>query len=210
MIIQHYDFAIHRRRRPGLRGETYFGFFHPEALADQVGIREATPYRLTAAERAERRVVPIPDCSPFPDVRWRMIDRVEAFVPDGGPHGLGFIEGSTRVDPGAWFFKAHFLRIRSGRDRWGWNPSSNSLKSLQSSAGAAARIATFESPAVWTSPTAGSTAARSSPPTAQVTAQAVITGRDDERRWLKADGFLMVDGRVIYQMNDFTLRLVDR
>ena len=40
-----------------------------------------------------------------------------------------------------------------------------------------------------------------------VTVRAVITGVDDDLRWLKADGFLDVDGRVIYQMNDFTLRL---
>jgi len=38
----------------------------------------------------------------------------------------------------------------------------------------------------------------------------VITARDDERRWLKADGYLLVDGKVIYQMNDFTLRLDTR
>ena len=44
----------------------------------------------------------------------------------------------------------------------------------------------------------------------QVTTQAVITARDDERRWLKADGYLLVDGKVIYQMNDFTLRLDTR
>ena len=37
--------------------------------------------------------------------------------------------------------------------------------------------------------------------------QAAITAVDDTRRWLKADGFLEVDGRVIYQMFDFTLGL---
>jgi hypothetical protein len=40
-----------------------------------------------------------------------------------------------------------------------------------------------------------------------VTVRAVVTAVDDARRWIKADGFLDVDGRVIYQMNDFTLRL---
>lgn len=41
-----------------------------------------------------------------------------------------------------------------------------------------------------------------------VTVRAVVTEVDDVRRWIKADGFLDVDGRVIYQMNDFTLRLI--
>jgi hypothetical protein len=43
-------------------------------------------------------------------------------------------------------------------------------------------------------------------PTASgVTVQAYITGVDDARRILTADGLLSVDGRMIYQMTDFTL-----
>ena len=41
-----------------------------------------------------------------------------------------------------------------------------------------------------------------------VTVEASITGVDDERRLLRADGFLIVDGLVIYQMKDFTVRIV--
>ena len=33
-----------------------------------------------------------------------------------------------------------------------------------------------------------------------MTVQAYITAVDDARRFLKADGFLAVDGRIIYQM----------
>ncbi len=41
----------------------------------------------------------------------------------------------------------------------------------------------------------------------RVTVQAVVTGREDDGAGgrLTADGWLLVDGRVIYQMNDFTL-----
>jgi hypothetical protein len=45
------------------------------------------------------------------------------------------------------------------------------------------------------------------PTCARVTVQAVITAADDERRQLTADGFLGVDGRVIYQMQGLTLAL---
>ena len=41
----------------------------------------------------------------------------------------------------------------------------------------------------------------------KVTVQAVITEVDDQSRILKADGFLTVDGRIIYQMKDFALRI---
>ena len=37
--------------------------------------------------------------------------------------------------------------------------------------------------------------------------QATITAVDDDRRMIQADGFLAVDGLVIYQMNDFALEM---
>ena len=38
-----------------------------------------------------------------------------------------------------------------------------------------------------------------------VTVEAVVTGVDDNARSIRADGFLMVDGRVVYNLTDFTL-----
>jgi hypothetical protein len=38
-----------------------------------------------------------------------------------------------------------------------------------------------------------------------VTVQAEVTAVSDERRELTADGFLLVDGLVIYQMRGFSL-----
>jgi ABC-type tungstate transport system permease subunit len=43
----------------------------------------------------------------------------------------------------------------------------------------------------------------------RVTVQAVITHINDEEKQLVADGFLSVDGRIIYQMNDFALRMAE-
>jgi hypothetical protein len=34
-----------------------------------------------------------------------------------------------------------------------------------------------------------------------------ITAVDQDKRTLTADGFLSVDGKVIYQMNDFSVRM---
>ena len=119
------------------------------------------------------------------------------------------IEGSSRVDPEAWFFKAHFL----GDPVW---PGSLGLESvLQLLKVVAARrwgkgaAATFDSPGL-DEPHRWVYRGQIVPSCREVTTQAVITGRDDERQWLRADGYLMVDGKVIYQLNDFTLRLVDR
>ena len=41
----------------------------------------------------------------------------------------------------------------------------------------------------------------------EVTVEAVVTAVDDNQRLLRAEGFLSVDGRTIYGMKDFTVRL---
>jgi len=206
MIIQQYDFEMSADGRPVYRGETTFGFFSKAALANQVGIRDATVYGPSAAELSRARSFAFPREAPFPDGRWGMIDRVEEFIADGGPRGLGYVRGTMAVDPTAWFFKAHFhqdpvvpgsLGLESfqqllkvvARERWGAGPS-----------------ARFESVGIgdrhrWTYRGQILTGDR------LVTTRAVVTEVDDARRWIKADGFLDVDGRVIYGMDDFTLRL---
>ena len=136
-----------------------------------------------------------------------MIDQVDALVLDGGPHGLGVVRGSTRVDPAAWFFKAHFL------DDPVW-PGSLGLESFlqllenrgRRSAGVLARRPVFESPGLgqthrWTY------RGQIIPTNQRVTVQAEIKACDDQARLLVADGHLEVDGKVIYQMNDFSIRL---
>ena len=115
--------------------------------------------------------------------------------------------GSKDVDPEEWFFKAHFyqdpvcpgslglesflqlLKVHAVR-RWG-RGLDDQLEAVM--LGKAHR---------WLY------RGQVLPGDRQVSVQAVVTAVDDEHRWLQADGFLAVDGRMIYQMNDFTLRLV--
>ncbi|WP_435007871.1 beta-ketoacyl synthase N-terminal-like domain-containing protein [Tundrisphaera lichenicola] len=203
MIIQQYDFEMTSEGRPIYRGETTFGFFSKASLANQVGIRDAVLW--SEPGEGHPKPTPFPRESPFPDGRWGMIDRVEEYHPEGGPQGLGFIRGTKDVDPSEWFFKAHFhqdpvcpgslglesfqqlLKVVAGR-RWGARPG-----------------ARFESTGLgdlhrWTY------RGQILPTDHLVTVRAVITAIDDARRWIQADGFLDVDGRVIYGMKDFTLR----
>jgi 3-hydroxymyristoyl/3-hydroxydecanoyl-(acyl carrier protein) dehydratase len=39
-----------------------------------------------------------------------MIDGIDAYLPDGGSSGSGYIRGVKQVDPDEWFFKAHFYQ----------------------------------------------------------------------------------------------------
>jgi 3-hydroxymyristoyl/3-hydroxydecanoyl-(acyl carrier protein) dehydratase len=207
MIIQSYEFSVLGSEREIYRGQTTFGFFSRDALAQQVGIREAKPYEVSGG-----RGFDYPREQPFPDDRLRMIDRIELFVPDGGSLGLGFIEGHKIVNREEWFFHAHFYQDPV------W-PGSLGLEAFLQ----LLKVAAVE---YWPeSVRAGSVSYRRYfracpvkrhrwryrgqvvPISKEVTVQAVVTSRDDDARTLTADGWLMVDGLIIYQMNDFSLRV---
>ena len=57
MILQHYDFAVHSPGRPGLRRHGRIRLFPCPRLDQQVGIRDAAPYQLSAEERARAAFV---------------------------------------------------------------------------------------------------------------------------------------------------------
>ncbi len=205
MIIQHFDFETRAADTVVYRGTTYFGFFRREALANQVGIREATLYRPTADELDRSRRFDYPTQAPFPDDRLRMIDRVEIFVVDGGPQGLGFIEGTMRVKPEAWFFQAHFHQDPVCPGSLGLESFLQLLKVVAVERwGADAEASGFalEGEHRWIY------RGQIIPADRLVTVQAVVTNIDDARRTVQADGFLSVDGRLIYQMNEFTLKML--
>jgi 3-hydroxymyristoyl/3-hydroxydecanoyl-(acyl carrier protein) dehydratase len=206
MIIQNYDFEISDRQGPVYTGDTVFGFFSAESLAQQVGVREAKPYQPDAAEIARGAGFDYPCDAPFPEAQMRMIDRIELFVADGGPAGLGFIRGSKRVDPEEWFFKAHFYEDPVC-------PGSLGLESfLQLLKVAAVKRWGGSADAVLETIAHGEQhrwnyRGQIIPSNDQVLVEAVVTSVDDDQRLLKADGFLSVDGKVIYQMKDFTIRV---
>jgi 3-hydroxymyristoyl/3-hydroxydecanoyl-(acyl carrier protein) dehydratase len=130
-----------------------------------------------------------------------MIDRIELFVPDGGPARLGYIRGTKDVDPDEWFFKAHFYEDPV-------TPGSLGLESfLQLLKFVAVERFGRPKPAVVTLGSRHCWLYRGQvvPTNSQVTVEAWITAADDRTRTLTADGFLSVDGKMIYQMNQFTI-----
>ena len=205
MIIQHYHMELRSERAGRLyEGTTYFGFFSDQALADQVGMRDAVIHQPSLAELERGTSFPVPLTRPFPDRRLRMVDHIELLVPDGGPEGLGWIHGSIDVDAEAWFFEAHFFQDPV------W-PGSLGLEAfLQLLKVYAARRWDLGEEAQFTSMPAEhkhrwSYRGQIVPGCERVEVFASITAVNDERRSLVADGFLVVDGRTIYSMNDFSL-----
>ncbi len=205
MILLEYEFAVTNDQGLVYDGATEFGFFHPRALEDQAGVRGATFVETTARDRAAAASFEDADSRLFPDPRWRMIDRVDALIEGGGPHGLGLIEASGTVDPEAWFFKAHFL----GDPVW---PGSLGLESMLQALRVAAGVWLGGEARVVESPRVGEThhwtyRGQILPSNRRVRVQAVVTGCDRQRGLLAADGLLAVDGLIIYQMKNFTLGL---
>ncbi len=201
MILQHYELEVADLRGPVYTGTTYFGFFSKPTLANQVGLRDAEPWRPSAAEAARGRAFPFPRHAPFPGERLRMIDRVELFVPDGGPKGLGFLRGTMDVDPSAWFFRAHFVQDPVV-------PGSLGLESFLQLLKVAAADRWGEGPFA---PLLGEKHAwkyrgQVIPGDRLVTVEAWVMRVDEARRALFADGYLSVDGRTIYEMKDFAIR----
>ncbi|WP_333798576.1 beta-ketoacyl synthase N-terminal-like domain-containing protein [Trichlorobacter lovleyi] len=206
MIIQEFDFSVADSLGMIYEGQTMFGFFSKEALAQQVGIRDAQPYQPSEAETGRGRSLDYPTNAPFPDKQLRMIDRIELYVADGGPAGLGYLQGIKQVDPDEWFFKAHFyedpvtpgsLGLESFQqllkfaavERWGWQEGTIiSSVALQQK-----HRWLYRGQVV--------------PSNKQVRVTAWITAVDDQQQLMTASGFLAVDDKLIYQMIDFTVRM---
>jgi 3-hydroxymyristoyl/3-hydroxydecanoyl-(acyl carrier protein) dehydratase len=187
------------------RGDTYFGFFPASALAKQEGIQNARLYRPTEQESSRCQALAYPADPPFADDQLRMVDRIEAFIPDGGPHGLGFIRAVKQVNPDEWFFKAHFFQDPVVPGSLGLESFLQLLKFLAVRRWGHAEGARWEAVAMnekqeWTY------RGQIVPKNKLITVEAVVTGIDDRQRRLTADGFLSVDGRVIYGMKNFTVR----
>jgi acyl transferase domain-containing protein/3-hydroxymyristoyl/3-hydroxydecanoyl-(acyl carrier protein) dehydratase len=201
MILHRYAFEVRSGEKCVYEGTTSFGFFAKEALRQQVGIRDARPYESTAEERPRGRGFPYPSEAPFPEPPLKMLDRIDLLIPDGGPAGLGFVQGSKDVSPGEWFFAAHFYQDPV------W-PGSLGLEAFLQ----LMKVAAVErwGPATRLVVAPGSRhrwlyRGQVVPGDRRVVVQAVITAAG--QRELTADGWLLLEGRVIYRMQDFTLRV---
>lgn len=206
MIIQEFDFTVADQHGTLYEGETMFGFFSREALHNQLGMRDAAPYRPVDEEVRRGKSLPYPEAPPFPKKTLRMIDRIELFVSDGGPAKLGYVRGVKDVDPDEWYFKAHFYQdpVTPGSlglesflqllkfaavERWGWRE------------GAMLSSVALNHRHNWLY------RGQIIPADSKVTVESWITWVDDRERLITAEGYLSVDGRIIYRMNDFTVRM---
>lgn len=224
MIIEQFEFEILRDGQTIYRGQTSFGFFTAKALSNQVGLQKSADMGFAASgpSGSGKLLEDIPPLLPggpceettfapgMPAKALRMIDRIEAFLPDGGPEKLGAIRGVKTVVPDEWFFKAHFFEDPVC-------PGSLGIESLvqlarymvlqkQESAheNLLPELVTGEAHA-W------QYRGQILPENREVTVDAVVkhsSGGDAPE--IRVDGVLKVDGLLIYNMQNFGVRLNPR
>ena len=211
MIIQNFDYHLSCNGQPVYVGDTYFGFFSKASLVNQVGIRDAKVFVPSPDESSRASRFDSPDAAPFSNSEYMMVDSAELLL-DGGPHGLGFVRGTMTVDPSTWFFKAHFYEDPVVPGSLGLESFFQLMKFYAAARWRLGANAVFQTPSLRLDPATSKPVPHEwvyrgqiVPRDALVTVTAIVRSVDDATRQLTAEGFLSVDGRVIYQMKSFTL-----
>ena len=176
------------------------------------GRRSATRRCMSRAGEAGRGPsFDYPDRCALPrTTRLRMIDRIEVFLPDGGPHGLGLHArrpGRRPVGvvlPGPLLSRSGLPRL-AGPGIAAAAAQSRGRGALGRRAGAAASVAVIGATAPLALPRAGAAAQ-----TAASSVQAVVTAATTDSPWSRRTVSSGWTGRSIYQMNDFTLQVTGR
>jgi 3-hydroxymyristoyl/3-hydroxydecanoyl-(acyl carrier protein) dehydratase len=203
-VIQNFDMTVSQGDDVVYQGNTYFGFFAKDALKNQVGMPTAKVPFLTPDQLSFADAGMLPHDAPFPAPQLRMVDTIDGYLPRGGKRGLGLIQGKIKVDPSFWFFSAHFYQDPVWPGSLGLESFLQLLKYVAWKRWKTVPRGGWQTVALneqhnWTY------RGQVVPSDHEVTVVLEVTNVDEENRRLKADGFLTVDGRIIYQMTDFTL-----
>ncbi|WP_433521449.1 beta-ketoacyl synthase N-terminal-like domain-containing protein [Nocardia pseudovaccinii] len=198
---------------------TTFGFFPADAFTDQVGI-PATPEEsrwrtLDSAFAADLTSRPdrwFGSAPRLPGPMLTMIDRITGYWPDGGAAGLGRLRAVKDVDPGEWFFKAHFFQDPVQPGSLGVQALCQLIQFYVVEAGLSAglrrprfRLAVRGQPLIW------KYRGQVTPLTRTVTLEVEIVEitADDAGPWVVAEGWLWADDVRIYHVPRFTVGLTE-
>ncbi len=222
MIIETFDMEVCDAIGPVYSGETTFGFFSAKALANQVGIRNVEErFARLQTDPADGGSVLLEDFHPLtpddpattagvgmPALALRMIDSLQAAAPGGAAGGLGYLRGLKTVNPQEWFFTAHFFQDPVCPGSLGIESFLQLLRfDLLSRSPQEKAPLRFE-------PLTGLAhrwiyRGQIIPRNRQVTVEAAIRERGTPADpFVRADGLVSVDGRAIYHLQDFGLRMV--
>ena len=222
MIIETFDMEVCDAIGLVYSGETTFGFFSAKALANQVGIRNVeNRFARIEIDPQNSETILLQDFHPLtpddpsttagagmPARALRMIDSLQVVACDDAAGGLGYLRGQKAVNPEEWFFAAHFFQDPVCPGSLGIESFLQLLRfdllSRNSQAKAPLRFEPLAGFAhQWTY------RGQIVPRNRQVTVEAVIRERGTPADpFVRADGLVSVDGRAIYHLQDFGVRMV--
>ncbi|HRI11096.1 MAG TPA: 1-acyl-sn-glycerol-3-phosphate acyltransferase, partial [Nannocystaceae bacterium] len=198
--------------------DTVFGFFTKETMKSQVGLPTTPESRalLTAPSDVHIDLSDAP--APFfggtlrlADPMLRMIDRITGLWPAGGKAGKGRVRAEKDVDPGEWFFKAHFFQDPVQPGSLGLEALLQALQALMIARGlgeglTAPRFEPIAAGRAMTWKYRGQVV----PENAVVVSDLDVTdsGVDERGPFVVADGSLWVDGKRIYEVRGLAMRVV--
>jgi 3-hydroxymyristoyl/3-hydroxydecanoyl-(acyl carrier protein) dehydratase len=140
-----------------------------------------------------------------------MLDRITGYWPEGGAAGLGRLRADKDIDPGEWFFRAHFFQDPVMPGSLGVEAMCQLLQWYLTERGATASLPSprFE-PIMTGQPLTWKYRGQVQPADGQLTVELEITaaGQDDRGEYALADGWLWVDGRRIYHVAGLGMRVV--
>ncbi|MGQ4599372.1 beta-hydroxydecanoyl-ACP dehydratase [Nocardia sp. R6R-6] len=113
--LQTFDYTLSVDGEPFYTGETMFGYFSDEALANQTGLDAGRPAPTWLAENpgADVRVIDVAARRADPRARLcarrtlALIDRVDV-VDGAGKYDAGYLHSLREIDPSDWYFARHF------------------------------------------------------------------------------------------------------
>lgn len=219
-IIVGFDGEITADDGPVYTFDTVFGYFKREALQNQVGLPVSDAQRASLTQPC---AAPVVDLTARPaeyfgpgarlaDPMLLMVDRVTGRWPEAGSAGLGQWRGVKDVNPGEWYFKAHFFQDPVQPGSLGIEMLLQLLQfgmldlGLGKEAGPAAR---FEPVALHDAMT-WRYRGQIVPTNKQITAQVEITriDREDAGILAVAEASLWVDNKRIYTASNLGMRIV--
>ncbi|NGO75981.1 3-hydroxyacyl-[acyl-carrier-protein] dehydratase FabA, partial [Streptomyces sp. YC504] len=218
MIIESFAVRCHADGREVFNCTTVFGFFPPEAFQDQVGLsptdEERSRLALPCDRTADLTAGPARYCAGelrLPGPMLLMIDRVTGYWPDSGAAGLGRLRAEKTVDPGEWFFRAHFFQDPVQPGSLGLEAMCQLLQFhlIEQNIGADVPRPRFE-PLLTGREFTWKYRGQVVPADALVTVEMEITeaGTDERGPYAIAEAWLWVDGRRIYHARELGMRVV--
>lgn len=205
---------------------TVFGFFPAAAFENQAGLPTTpaqradfdAPRELVRGLGVSSGVVELDGSKATPG-RARMarpmllmLDRITRFEPEGGAAKLGLARAEKDVDPGEWFFAAHFFQDPVQPGSLGIEAMIQLLQwtMLELGMDAGMQAPRFEAIALGDAMTwkyRGQVVPKNR--TITTTLELTERGRDERGAFARANASLWVDGKRIYEASKLGMRIVD-